>query len=47
MKIDNRHQRHIAAPPDRVAGIIAQLDGVWPTRIARLGRWDAAATTRG
>lgn len=34
MKIDNRHQRRIAAPPDRVVGIIARLDGVWPTRIA-------------
>ena len=34
MKIRNRHERMIAAPPERVAALIADFDRVWPTEIA-------------
>src|SRR5436190_13859851 len=34
MKIKNRHERIVAAPPERIAGLIADFDRIWPTRIA-------------
>jgi hypothetical protein len=34
MKIKNRHERVIAAPPERIAALIAEFDRVWPTQIA-------------
>jgi hypothetical protein len=34
MKIRNRHQRIVAAPPERIAALIADFDRVWPTKIA-------------
>jgi hypothetical protein len=34
MKISNRHQRIVAAPPERIAALIADFDRVWPTELA-------------
>ncbi len=34
MKISNCHQRIVAAPPERIAALIADFDRVWPTEIA-------------
>jgi hypothetical protein len=34
MKISNRHQRLVAARPERVAALVTEFDGVWPTEIA-------------
>jgi hypothetical protein len=34
MKISNRHERIVAAPPARIAALIADFDRVWPTEIA-------------
>jgi hypothetical protein len=34
MKISNRHERMVAAPPARIAVLIADFDRVWPTQIA-------------
>ena len=34
MKIRNRHERVVAAPPERIAALIADFDRVWPTEIA-------------
>ncbi len=34
MKIRNRHERIVAAPPERIAALIADFDRVWPTEIA-------------
>jgi hypothetical protein len=34
MKIRNRHERIVAAPPARIAALIADFDRVWPTEIA-------------
>src|SRR6266851_672040 len=34
MKIKNRHERVVAAPPERIADLIADFDRVWPTEIA-------------
>jgi len=34
MKIRNRHQRIVAAPPERIAPLIADFDRVWPKEIA-------------
>ena len=34
MKVRNRHERMVAAPPARIAALIADFDGVWPTQIA-------------
>jgi hypothetical protein len=34
MKISNRHERMVAAPPARIAALIADFDRVWPTEIA-------------
>jgi hypothetical protein len=34
MKIRNRHERAVAAPPERITALIADLDRVWPTDIA-------------
>jgi hypothetical protein len=33
MKISNRHERFVAATPERVAALIADFDRIWPTRI--------------
>ena len=34
MKITNRHERIVAAPPERIAALIADFDRIWPTQIA-------------
>jgi hypothetical protein len=34
MKIFNRHERLIAAPPERIAALVADFDLIWPTRLA-------------
>src|SRR5262245_28194464 len=34
MKIRNRHERIVAAPPERIAALIAGFDRVWPAEIA-------------
>jgi hypothetical protein len=34
MKIRNRHERTFAAPPERIAPLIADFDRIWPTEIA-------------
>lgn len=34
MKIRNHHERIVAAPPERIAVLIADFDRVWPTEIA-------------
>jgi hypothetical protein len=33
MEIRNRHERIVAAPPERIAALIADFDRVWPTQI--------------
>jgi hypothetical protein len=34
MKIRNRHERIVTAPPERIAALIANLDRIWPRQIA-------------
>jgi hypothetical protein len=34
MKIFNRHERLIAAPPERIAALVADFDLIWPARLA-------------
>ena len=34
MKIRNFHERVVAAPPERIAALIADFDRIWPTQIA-------------
>jgi len=34
MKIQNRHERVVSAPQERIAALIADFDRVWPTAIA-------------
>jgi hypothetical protein len=34
MKIRNRHERTVAAPPERIAALIADFGLVWPVQIA-------------
>ncbi len=34
MKIMNRHERILAATPERIAALIADFDRIWPTQIA-------------
>ncbi len=34
MKIFNRHERLIAAPPERIAALVADFDRIWPARLA-------------
>jgi hypothetical protein len=34
MKIRNCHERMVAAPPARIAALIADFDRVWPTKLA-------------
>jgi hypothetical protein len=34
MKIRNRHERIITAPPERIAALIADFDRIWPRQIA-------------
>jgi hypothetical protein len=47
MKISNCHQRTVAAPPERLAALVADFDRVWPAEIAPAprpqggGRYDA------
>src|SRR5260370_28274529 len=38
MKIKNSHERVIAAPPERIAALIADFDRVWPTQIGPAAR---------
>ena len=33
MKISNCHERTVAAPPERIAALIADFDRFWPTEI--------------
>ena len=33
MKITNRHERVLMAPPERIAPLIADFDRIWPTEI--------------
>jgi hypothetical protein len=33
MKITNRHERILMAPPERIAPLIADFDRIWPTEI--------------
>lgn len=34
MKIFNRHERLIAAPPERIAPLVADFDVIWPAQLA-------------
>jgi hypothetical protein len=34
MKIRSRHERIFAAPPERIAPLIADFDRIWPTELA-------------
>ena len=34
MKIKSRHERMVAAPPERIAALIADFGSVWPAEIA-------------
>ena len=34
MEVRNCHERIVAAPPERIAELIADFDRVWPTQIA-------------
>jgi len=34
MQISNRHERIVAATPERVAAIVADFDSLWPTQFA-------------
>jgi hypothetical protein len=34
MNIRNRHERIVAASPERIAALIADFDHVWPTQLA-------------
>jgi len=34
MKIRNRHERIVAAPPEQIADLVADFDRIWPTQIA-------------
>jgi hypothetical protein len=34
MKVRKHHERIVAAPPERIAALIADFDRVWPTEIA-------------
>jgi hypothetical protein len=34
MNIRNRHERTLAAPPERIAALIGDFDRVWPAEIA-------------
>src|SRR5262245_48139292 len=33
VRISNRHERVIAAPPEQVAGLVSDFDAIWPTQI--------------
>ena len=33
MKVRSRHERVVAAPPERIAPLISNFDHVWPTQI--------------
>jgi len=34
MKIRNRHERIVAAPPEQITDLVADFDRIWPTQIA-------------
>jgi hypothetical protein len=34
MKIRNQHERLVAAPPERIAALIADFGRIWPTEVA-------------
>jgi hypothetical protein len=34
MKIRNRHERTVAAPPERIAALVSDFDCIWPAEIA-------------
>ena len=34
MRIRNRYERIVAAPPEQIAALIADFDRIWPTQIA-------------
>ncbi len=34
MKISNRHERTVTAPPERIAALVSDFDRVWPAEIA-------------
>jgi hypothetical protein len=34
MKVFNRHERLIAAPPERIAALVADFGLIWPARLA-------------
>jgi hypothetical protein len=34
VRIRNRHERVISAPPERVAELVSDLDAIWPAQIA-------------
>jgi hypothetical protein len=34
MNITNHHERTVTATPDRVAALLADFDGVWPTQVS-------------
>ena len=38
MKIFNRHERLIAAPPERIAPLVADFDVIWPAQLAPVPR---------
>jgi len=38
MKIRKLHERIVAAPPERIAVLIADFDSIWPTQIAPVPR---------
>ena len=38
MKIRNRHERTVAAPPERIAALIADFGLIWPAHIAPVPR---------
>jgi hypothetical protein len=46
MKITNRHERILMAPPGRIALLIADFDRIWPTEINPAPRLVRIACTR-
>ncbi len=49
MMIKNRHERIIAAAPERIAALIWDFDRIWPTQIAPASPcgMETACTMRG
>ena len=46
MKIMNRHERILMAPPERIARLIADFDRIWPTEFEPAPRLVGIACTR-